>query len=182
MLAVRSVACNRPAEGGRPINIGGKLLNKYDASDGPPRRDPPPSTWERMTAHLMFLAGLASLAGLWLAVRASRIAPREAVVTIVAFAVGVLVFRLHAWLRGPTADRMHEDREDGVVDVMMEPRRHLFGWRSFGPSAWRGLARMPISLRLGGREVSTTPIGTTPIQRAMTRLAVLALVSAWLAR
>jgi hypothetical protein len=41
---------------------------------------------------------------------------------------------------------------------------------------------MPICLRIGDRRVSTTPIGTTPIQRAMTRLAVLALVSAWLVR
>lgn len=133
-----------------------------------------------MTAHLMFLAGLASLAGLWMAVRASRIASREAVVTIVAFAVGVLVFRVHAWLRGPTSDRMHEDREDGVVDMMLEPRRSLFGWRPFGPSAWRGLARMPICLRIGDRWVSTTPIGTTPIQRAMTRLAAVSLLSAWI--
>jgi hypothetical protein len=132
-----------------------------------------------MTAHLVFLAGLASLVGLWAAVHASRIASREAVVTIVAFAVGVLVFRLHAWLRGPTVDRMHEDREDGMVDMMLEARRYLFGWRPFGPSTWRGLARTPISLRIGDREVSTTPIGTTPIQRAMTRLAVVSLLSAW---
>lgn len=164
------------------MNIGGELLSRYSGTSGSPRRDPPPSTWERMTAHLLFLAGLASLVALWFAVHAARLAARDAIITIVAFAVGVLMFRVHAWLRGPTSDRMHEDREDGVVDIMMKPRRHLFGWRPFGPSAWRGLARMPICLRIGDRRVSTTPIGTTPIQRAMTRLAVLALVSVWLVR
>jgi hypothetical protein len=39
---------------------------------------------------------------------------------------------------------------------------------------------MPICLRIGDRRVSTTPIGTTPIQRAMTRLAMLSLLSAWI--
>ncbi|MBU3683445.1 MAG: hypothetical protein FGM39_05460 [Phycisphaerales bacterium] len=161
------------------MNIGAELLGKYGGTGESPRREPPPSTWERMTAHLMFLAGLASLAGLWLAVRASRVTPREAVITIVAFAAGVLAFRTYAWLRGPTADRMHEDREDGVVDLMMAPRRTMIGWR-LGWPFWLGVTRMPICLRIGGREVSTTPIGTTPIQRAMTRLAAISLLSAWI--
>jgi len=112
----------------------------------------------------LFLAGGAGL--VWLCIEGwhSNAVAAAGVWCALEFAIAVLAFRNAAWLRTP-ADRWNAD--DSCIDLIMAPRPH-WGW-----------LRAPIMIGYGGRERTTTLLGTTPIQVALTWLAIAALLAAW---
>ena len=89
------------------------------------------------------------------------------------FVVGVAVFRVIAWLRPPTRGG-EGGSSDGapavepMVDTMLRTDRFGRWWRA------------PITVGVGGSERTTTLLGTTPLERSLTRLALVALVAAWI--
>lgn len=114
----------------------------------------------------LFLAGGAGL--VWLLIEGwhSNAVAAAGVWCTLAFVIAVLAFRILAWLRTP-ANGWNAD--DSRIDLIMAPRPHWI---------WEWL-RAPITIGYGGRECTTTLLGTTPIQVALTWLAIAALLAAW---
>ena len=117
----------------------------------------------RLMSFALFLAGGPVL--VWLCIEGwhSDDVATAGVWCSIAFAIAVLAFRTFAWLRTP-ANEWNAD--DSIASLMM------------ARPCWRWL-RAPITIRYGGLERTTTLLGVTPIQVALTWLAIAALLAAW---